>query len=61
MIAMKMRMHISLTTKNLTQTEIRKRSIDFMTIKIRSPTKAITTDINRSERLILVFIYTAVD
>ena len=30
--------YISLTTKNLTQTEIRKRLVDFMTIKIRSPT-----------------------
>lgn len=28
--------------KNLTQTEIRKRLVDFMAIKIRSPTKAIT-------------------
>ena len=37
--AMKMRSHISLTTKNLTQTEIRKRLVDFMTLKIRSPTQ----------------------
>jgi hypothetical protein len=39
MSVMKMKSHISLTTKNLTQTEIRKRLVDFMTIKIRSPTK----------------------
>ena len=38
MSVMKMKSHISLTTKNLTQTEIRKRLVDFMTIKIRSPT-----------------------
>ena len=38
MIVMKMESHISLTTKNLTQTEIRKTGVDFMTIKIRSPT-----------------------
>lgn len=31
-------MHISLTTKNLIQTETRKTGVDFMTIKIRSPT-----------------------
>lgn len=31
-------LHFS-TTKNLTQTEIRKRLVDFMTIKIRSPTQ----------------------
>lgn len=31
-----------LITRISTQTEIRKRSVDFMTIKIRSPTKAIT-------------------
>lgn len=30
--------HISLTTKNLIQTETRKTGVDFMTIKIRSPT-----------------------
>lgn len=29
---------ISLITKNLIQTEIRKTGVDFMTIKIRSPT-----------------------
>ena len=29
---------ISLTTKNLIQTEIRKKEVDFMIIKIRSPT-----------------------
>jgi hypothetical protein len=39
MSVMKMKSHISLTTKNLTQTEIRKRSVDFMTLKIRSPTQ----------------------
>ena len=39
MIVMKMKSHISLTTKNLTQTEIRKTGVDFMTIKIRSPTQ----------------------
>ena len=39
MSVMKMKSHISLTTKNLTQTEIRKRLVDFMTIKIRSPTQ----------------------
>lgn len=38
MSVMKMKSHISLTTKNLIQTEIRKRLVDFMTIKIRSPT-----------------------
>ena len=38
MIVMKMKSYISLTTKNLTQTEIRKTGVDFMTIKIRSPT-----------------------
>lgn len=35
---MKMKSHISLTTKNLTQIGIRKTGVDFMTIKIRSPT-----------------------
>ena len=39
MSVMKMKSYISLTTKNLTQTEIRKRLVDFMTIKIRSPTQ----------------------
>ena len=39
MSVMKMKSHISLTTKNLTQTEIRKRLVDFLTIKIRSPTQ----------------------
>lgn len=38
MIVMKMKSHISLLTRISTQTEIRKRSVDFMTIKIRSPT-----------------------
>ena len=38
MITMKARLHISLTTKNLIQTETRKTWVDFMTIKIRSPT-----------------------
>ena len=38
MITMKARLHISLTTKNLIQTETRKTGVDFMTIKIRSPT-----------------------
>ena len=33
MIVMKMKSYISLTTKNLTQTEIRKTGVDFMTIK----------------------------
>lgn len=33
---------ISLITKMSIQTEIGKTEIDFMTIKIRSPTKAIT-------------------
>lgn len=32
------RLHISLTTKNLIQTETRKTWVDFMTIKIMSPT-----------------------
>lgn len=41
MIAMKMKSHISLTTKMSIQTE-KKTEVDFMTIKIRSPTKAIT-------------------
>lgn len=41
-IAMKTRSHISLITKISTQTGIRKRLVDFMTIKIRNPTKAIT-------------------
>ena len=41
MITMKARLHISLTTKMSIQTE-KKKEIDFMTIKIRSPTKAIT-------------------
>lgn len=39
MSVMKMKSHISLTTKNLIQTEIRKRLVDFMIIKIRSPTQ----------------------
>ena len=39
MITMKARLHISLTTKISTQTEIRKTGVDFMTIKIRSPTQ----------------------
>lgn len=42
MIAMKIMRCLSLTTKKLKQTEIRKTEVDFMTIKIRSPTKAIT-------------------
>lgn len=42
MIAMKIMRRLSLTTKNLKQAEIRKTEVDFMTIKIRSPTKAIT-------------------
>ena len=41
MSVMKMRTHISLITKISTQTE-KKTEVDFMTIKIRSPTKAIT-------------------
>ena len=41
MITMKARLHISLTTKISTQIK-RKNEVDFMTIKIRSPTKAIT-------------------
>ena len=38
MIVMKMKSYISQTTKNLIQTETRKTGVDFMTIKIRSPT-----------------------
>lgn len=38
-IAMKTMKHISLTTKNLKQTERRKTAVDFMRTKIRSPTK----------------------
>ena len=41
MIAMKIMTHISLITKISTQTE-KKTEVDFMTIKIRSPTKPIT-------------------
>ncbi len=37
MSVMKMKSHISLTTKMSIQTE-KKKEIDFMTIKIRSPT-----------------------
>lgn len=37
MIAMKMKSHISLTAKMSIQTE-KKKEVDFMTIKIRSPT-----------------------
>lgn len=37
MIVMKMKSHISLTTKMSIQTE-KKTEVDFMTIKIRSPT-----------------------
>ena len=37
MITMKARLHISLTTKMSIQTE-KKKEVDFMTIKIRSPT-----------------------
>ena len=36
---MKTRSNISLITKIRTKTEIRKKEVDFMTIKIRSPTK----------------------
>ncbi len=38
MIAMKMKSHISLTAKMSIQTE-KKKEVDFMTIKIRSPTQ----------------------
>lgn len=37
MIVMKIKSHISLTTKMSIQTE-KKKEVDFMTIKIRSPT-----------------------
>ena len=41
MIVMKMKSHISPTTKMSIQTE-KKMEVDFVTIQIRSPTKAIT-------------------
>lgn len=40
-IVMKMKSHISLTRKMSIQTE-KKMEVDFVTLKIRSPTKAIT-------------------
>ncbi len=41
----KMRSHTSLTTKNLTQTE-KMTEVDFMTIKIRSPTNGYCLNLN---------------
>ncbi len=49
MIVMKMKYHISLTTKISTQTE-KKMEVDFVTIKIRSPTNGYCLNQNNGRK-----------